>query len=182
MIRKGRFLGSLTQNGHKIITTTYVKLNLSHSSKSTWCSSWLVNLSSVPNISKPPHHPSKSPKNVGCFPFKFCQRPKSGRLPAPFHHFARESSARGPREDFLDSLDSWIYPTPLDRVGLDCPPGWCCSVCVCSSEVLWFFLGGFGLDKFWTCCLGKSQTWKSWVFKRWSPLTTFIWWETSSTS
>lgn len=126
-----------------------------------------MNLSSVPNISKTPHHPFKSPKNVGwLFSLQILPTPKihidESTKAREEWHLSTTSHASRQLADldriFLDSLDSWIYPTPLDRDGLDCPPGWRCSVCVCSFGIVVNFLGGFGLDKFWTCCLEKSQT------------------------
>ena len=87
--------------------------------------------------SQNPPPPLQVPEKRGLFSLQILPTPQ---INMKAWHLSTTSHASRQLADlgrfFLDSLDSWIYPTPLDRVGLDCLPGWRCSVCVCSSEVL----------------------------------------------
>lgn len=111
-----------------------------------------MNLSSFPNISKPPPTPSSFRKTWVVFPSNLpTPQIREGWHLSTTSHASRQLADLG--RIFLDSLDSWIYPTPLDRVGLDCPPGWRCSVCVCVCACVFFgilvnFLGGLAWINF----------------------------------
>lgn len=149
-----------------------------------------MNLSSVPNISKTPHHPFKSPKNVGwLFSLQILPTPKihidESTKAREEWHLSTTSHASRQLADldriFLDSLDSWIYPTPLDRVGLDCPPGWRWCVCVCVlSEVLWIFWMGLAWINFGHVVWGSHKP-ENHRFSTLESVDFFIGWETSST-